>query len=89
MTGEASPIAPRALNADQIDIAERGEPSRQAAIPGGRCRERLDTEERALVVERSSDMDVEVGVDAAGDPRWQGGHRHLSSCQSGKGWHRT
>ena len=56
--------------------------------PGGGRRERLDAEHTAVGVERSSDMDVEVGVDPTGDrARLYDGHRHPFSVQVVKGWH--
>ena len=50
--------------------------------------ELLDVDERAVIVERSRDMDVEMSVNPPGDPQRQGGHRHPFVGKP-VGWHHT
>ena len=64
MAGQPGAVGAGALDADQLDLTEAAQPAEQAAVAGRRRVERLDAEQRAVVVERGGDMDVEVGVDA-------------------------
>jgi hypothetical protein len=69
-------IGAGALDADELELAETSQPREQPSVTGGGRRERFDAEEPAGVVERSGDVDVEVGVDPRGDSQWHSGHRH-------------
>jgi hypothetical protein len=88
VAGETGAIAAGAFDADQLDVAERPEPSEKLAIAGGCGVEGLDGQERTSLVEGGGDVDVEVRVDTSGDARWQGGHRHPFVWKR-QGWHRT
>ena len=87
LLGEPGAIRARAFDADEDDRAEVLEPREQllVALPGGL--EVLDPEQRAFLVERCDDMDVEVRIDTAGHAACQSGHRH--PILGRLGWHRT
>jgi hypothetical protein len=64
---EAGTIGAGALDTDQADLTEAGQPRNQAAIAARRGLEGLDTEDAAVGVNRGSDVELEVGVDTASD----------------------
>ena len=76
MAGEAGAIGPGSLDTDDVYLAEAAQSGEQAPIAAERRLERLDSEERAVVVQGRGDVGVEVCVDTSGDPQWQGGHCH-------------
>ena len=53
---------------DQLDLTEAAQPAEQVAVAVRGGVERLDTEQGAAFIERGGDVDIEVGVDTAGDP---------------------
>ena len=62
----------------------------QVGEPGRGRRERPDAEQTAVGVERGGDVDIQMGVDSAGDrTRLYDGHRHPFSVQLGQGVART
>jgi hypothetical protein len=65
------------------------QPVGQLGKPGGGRRERLDGQHTAVDIHDSGDMNIQVGVDTAGDPtrRFYDGHGHPFSLQMVKGWH--
>ena len=74
MTGEPGAVAAGALHANQGEGSEAAKPAEQAAVAGAVGGERLDAQQPADGVQGGSHMDVEVGVDASGDPVWHRGH---------------
>jgi hypothetical protein len=78
MAGEAGPVAARALHAHELDLTEATQPPQRMPVTAGAGLEALDTQQRAALVERRHDVNVEMGVDTRGDAKWQGGHRHPS-----------
>jgi hypothetical protein len=66
VAGEAGAVAARALDPDPLHAAEAAEPAGESGVAGGGGRERLDAEQAADLVERSGDVNVQVGVNAAG-----------------------
>ena len=88
MAGQSRPIGPGALDADLGHVAEPFEPRQQRFVAGRVSGEALGAEQSAQRVQRRSDMDVSMGIDATGDPRrsFYDGHGHpfLSKLE---GWH--
>ena len=74
VTGEPGAVAASALDADQGDGSEAAQPAEQAPVAGGVRGKRLDAQQPADGVQGGGHMDVEVGVNASGDPVWHGGH---------------
>ena len=65
---ERRPIRTGAFDTDQVQPAERVEPTDQRVVAVIGRGERLDAEEPADLIERRSDVDVQMCVDPAGDP---------------------
>jgi hypothetical protein len=85
---EARAIGAGALDTDASDRTERAQPVVQQDEPdSGTVRERLDTEQSAVRVERGGDMIVEVGVDSTRDRarRIYDGHCHPFSLNRLRG----
>jgi len=87
VAGEAGAIAARALDPDELDLAEVSEPSEQTAVTSWRGLEGLNAEKAAEMVQGGGDMHVQVRVDTRGDPEWHRGHRHPFVGKR-VGWHR-
>jgi hypothetical protein len=82
--GQAGPIGTGAFHPDPAQRAEAAQPGVQVGEPAGGRRERLDAECAAVGVERGGDVNIEVGVNPAGD--WvclYDGHSHPFSLQVG------
>ena len=80
VAGQADAEAAGALDADAVDGAEAAEPGEQLAVAGRGGGEALGAE----LVERGGDVDVAVGVDAAGDQAGVGsGDGHGCSLSRG------
>ena len=67
VAGQARPPRAGALDADRDHGAEAPQPAEQGPVAGGGGRERLGAQQLADAVEGGGDVEVLVGVDAAGD----------------------
>ena len=67
MSGEASAIGAGALDTNHLDRPEPLQPTDELGVARTPRRERFDTEHTAIRVDRSSNMEVEVGVDPTSD----------------------
>jgi hypothetical protein len=84
MPGQAGAVAAGALDPDQGDGPEPGQPLQQAGVAGRGDRELLDAEQPANRIQRGRDMRVGVGVYPASDGAClYDGQCHLSSLVAG------
>jgi len=67
--GRAGSVAAGALDADQGDVAELGQPPEQAGVPGCGCGELLNARQAADRIERGGGVHPGMGVCSAGDDR--------------------
>ena len=68
VSGEPGAVGACAFDTDAVDRPETLQPGNELGVAGASGRERLDAEHTAVRVDRGSDMELEVGVDPAGDP---------------------
>jgi len=80
VAGKPGPVGAGALDAHQLDGAEGPQPGQELAVAPGGGLEGLDPKEGPSPVQGGRHVDVEVGVDPAGDPACQSGHRHPFRC---------
>jgi len=75
---EAGTVGAGALYTDTCDRSERAQPTEELVVAGCGGLEALDTQQPADVIQRGSDVDVEMRVDAARDRTraFYDGHRH-------------
>ena len=67
--GQARAVAAGALDADQGDGPEPAQPAQQASVSGRGGGEPLNAQQPADGIQRGRDVQVGVGVHAAGDDR--------------------
>ena len=86
--GQAGPVGAGALHPDPLQRAERASQACSSANPAVVVGNDSTPSTPPLAVERGGDVNVEVGVDPAGDrTRLYDGHGHPFSVQVVKGWH--
>jgi len=67
VAGQAGAVAAGALDPDQAHGPEPAQPAQQAGVTGRADRELPDAEQPADRIERGSDVQVSVGIHAAGN----------------------
>jgi hypothetical protein len=67
MAGQARAVTAGALDADQAGVPEPAQPFQQASVSGRGSRELPHAQQPADRIQRGGDMQVSVGVHAAGD----------------------
>ena len=86
MTGQTSTIRTGALHPDLVDLTKPQQPVEEFVVLAPPNRERFNPERSAVGVDRSSEMEVEVGVNPTSDqgPVLYDGHRHpFQQCVDG------
>ena len=89
VASQARAVGPGALDTDASPLTEPDEPVVQLGEPGGGRRERLHRHHPAVDIHDRRNMNIQVGVDTAGNQtrRFYDGHGHPFSLQVVKGWH--
>ena len=85
--GQARAVAAGALDADQGDVPEPGQPAQQAGVPGRGGRELPHPQQPAEGIQRGGDVHVRVGVHAAGDGACVFYDCHCRPFSVVEGWH--
>ena len=89
--GQAGAVGAGALDPHPGQVTEADQPAVQIPVAAWGGRERLDTQDAAVVVQRGGDVHIEVGVDSTGDRTraLYDGHCHPFSRSNGQGVART
>jgi len=65
--GQRHPVGAGALHADPGELSEAAHPGQQLLVASGSCRELLGAQHTTDGGDNRGDVNIEVGVDAAGD----------------------